>query len=230
MDVVTYALAKGYTDKAIASVNPDAYLGVTTTALSDGSTTNPITINGNSVTAKSGQIAAYNDEEFIFDGTTWRKFGGSLAGLTDVNISSPSDGQIQRYNGTSGKWENSNETTYSAGTNVSISEQGEISATDTTYSSQSAQQGGTDVSLCTTGEKYTWGNKQDKPTILTATLAAGSTSVTFTNAAITNTARYDVYTDPYVPYEDLTRSGTTFTATFEEQTGAVSVELVINED
>ena len=31
--------------------------------------------------------------------------------------------------------------------------------TDTTYSSKSAASGGTDVSLCTTGEKYTWNNK-----------------------------------------------------------------------
>lgn len=36
-----------------------------------------------------------------------------------------------------------------------------ISATDTTYSSLTASQGGTDVSLVTTGEKYTWNSKQD---------------------------------------------------------------------
>lgn len=109
MDIVTYALCKKYTDKAIASVNPDAYIGETTTPLSDGATTNPIVINGVSVTAKSGQIAAYDDEEFIFNGTTWRKFGGSLAGLTDVNFTTPADGQYMRYNGTSGKWENVDE-------------------------------------------------------------------------------------------------------------------------
>ena len=34
--------------------------------------------------------------------------------------------------------------------------------TDTTYSSKSAASGGTDVSLVTTGEKYTWNNKQNK--------------------------------------------------------------------
>lgn len=36
--------------------------------------------------------------------------------------------------------------------------------TDTTYSSLSAVSGGTTVSLVTTGEKYTWNNKQDKLT------------------------------------------------------------------
>ena len=39
-----------------------------------------------------------------------REYGGSgetaLSELTDVNISSPTDGQTLRYNGTSGKWEN----------------------------------------------------------------------------------------------------------------------------
>ena len=33
--------------------------------------------------------------------------------------------------------------------------------TDTTYSSQAEAQGGTAVSLCTTGEKYTWNHKAD---------------------------------------------------------------------
>lgn len=35
---------------------------------------------------------------------------------------------------------------------------------NTTYSSKAAASGGTDVSLVTTGEKYTWNNKQDKLT------------------------------------------------------------------
>lgn len=44
--------------------------------------------------------------------------GGSstLAGLSDVNLTSPADGQLLRYNGTSGKWENAdiiNDTTAS---------------------------------------------------------------------------------------------------------------------
>lgn len=36
-----------------------------------------------------------------------------------------------------------------------------VAATDTTYESKSAASGGTDVSLVTTGEKYTWNNKQN---------------------------------------------------------------------
>ena len=59
------------------------YLGVTTTSLSDGSTTNPITINGSSVTAKKGNIANYQSAEFIFNGTAWQEFG-DLSGLGDL--------------------------------------------------------------------------------------------------------------------------------------------------
>lgn len=63
----------GYTD----------FLGVTTTELTDGATTNPITINGSDVTAKKGDIATYGSGEFIFNGTTWQEFG-DLSGLGDL--------------------------------------------------------------------------------------------------------------------------------------------------
>jgi hypothetical protein len=61
------------------------YIGVTTTALTDGSTTNPITIDTKSVTAESGDIAIYGKKEFIFSDTdsSWHEFGdmGSLKSL-----------------------------------------------------------------------------------------------------------------------------------------------------
>lgn len=61
------------------------FIGVTTTALFDGSTANPIVIGGNNVTAKSGDIAIYSELEFIFSDTDnkWREFGstGSLKAL-----------------------------------------------------------------------------------------------------------------------------------------------------
>ena len=62
-----------------------------------------------------------------------------------------------------------------------------IAATDTTYESKSASSGGTAVSLCTTGEKYTWNNKSDfsgsysdlsnKPTLGTAAAANTASTV-----------------------------------------------------
>lgn len=62
--------------------NATHWLGVTTTALSDGSTTNPITINGQSVTAVSGDIVQdSNGNEYIFNGTAWQALGSSVGTL-----------------------------------------------------------------------------------------------------------------------------------------------------
>lgn len=51
------------------------FLGVTTTALTDGSTTNPITIGGESVTAETGNIVTHGSAEFIWNGSAWQEFG-----------------------------------------------------------------------------------------------------------------------------------------------------------
>lgn len=51
------------------------YLGETTSALTDGATTNPIVIGGNNVTAVAGDIATKSGAEFVFDGTAWHLFG-----------------------------------------------------------------------------------------------------------------------------------------------------------
>ena len=59
------------------------WIGVTTTALTDGATTNPITVNEESVTAKLGGMASYNGSEFVWNGSAWQEFGqnnfGALA-------------------------------------------------------------------------------------------------------------------------------------------------------
>lgn len=59
------------------------WIGVTTTELSEGATTNPITVNGESVTAKLGGLASYNGMEYAWNGLAWQGMGpnnlGSLA-------------------------------------------------------------------------------------------------------------------------------------------------------
>lgn len=84
----TYNIKDATARELIASIETSitgamSYVGVTTTALSDGATTNPITINGNSHTAKAGDVAIYGDKEFVFNGTVWNEFGdmGSLKAL-----------------------------------------------------------------------------------------------------------------------------------------------------
>ncbi len=61
-----------------------SFIGVTTTALTDGASTNPITINGESYTASNGDLVVYGDAEFIFGSANiWYKFGdtGDLGDL-----------------------------------------------------------------------------------------------------------------------------------------------------
>lgn len=77
----------------------------TTTPLTDGATTNPITVDGEPVTVKSGDFAIYSKAEFIFDGTQWDELGdtsglGDLAykdsasGTASVSVTGTTDGSV----------------------------------------------------------------------------------------------------------------------------------------
>ena len=66
---------QGARDLIAAIESGSAWLGITTTPLTDGSSTNPITIAGESVTAKTGNMTSYENSEFIFNGTIWQEFG-----------------------------------------------------------------------------------------------------------------------------------------------------------
>lgn len=65
------------------------WIGITTTALTDGATTNPIIIHGSSVTAVDGDVAAYDSVDYIFNGTIWQEYGRRVKNGT---ISIPSSG------------------------------------------------------------------------------------------------------------------------------------------
>lgn len=56
------------------------WIGVTTTALSEGATTNPITVGGESVTAKIGGLASYDGMEYAWNGSAWQGMGPSNLG------------------------------------------------------------------------------------------------------------------------------------------------------
>ena len=64
------------------------FIGSTTTVISEGSTTNPITINGSSVTAINGNVVLYNHVEFIWVGS-WEKLGDEQSyALKSIQIKS----------------------------------------------------------------------------------------------------------------------------------------------
>ena len=82
----TYDLKdQGARDLISTLSSPTFYLGVTTTELTDGCSTSPITIGDKSVTPKSGDIVGYGNSEFVWSDTEnkWREFGstGSLKAL-----------------------------------------------------------------------------------------------------------------------------------------------------
>lgn len=73
--------------------------------------------------------------------------------------------------------------------------------TDTTYSSLSPAQGGTDSSLVTTGEKYTWNNKQDA-------LVSGTNIKTINNESVLGSGNISI-----VSYHNFNPSWTTNSTT-----------------
>lgn len=84
----TYDLKDAYARDLIKELhNYTKYLGVTTTTLVSGVTTDPdVDIAGTTVTAEAGNIVTYSasgqpgGEEFIYSGTVWQQFG-DLSGL-----------------------------------------------------------------------------------------------------------------------------------------------------
>ena len=74
------------------------WIGVTTDALTDGATTNPITVNGESVTAKLGGMASYSGSEFVWNGSAWQELGknnfGALAFKSSASGSYTPAGQV----------------------------------------------------------------------------------------------------------------------------------------
>lgn len=81
---VTFDLVDAGARQMISDLGNALYwIGVTTTELTDGATTNPITVGGQSVTARTGGTVQYNGDEFVFNGTAWQYLGradfGALA-------------------------------------------------------------------------------------------------------------------------------------------------------
>ena len=69
------------------------FLGVTTTALSDGATTNPIMIASVSTTAVNGNVVAYGNKEFVWASadTSWHELG-DLTNLGDLALKDTASG------------------------------------------------------------------------------------------------------------------------------------------
>lgn len=67
------------------------WIGVTTDALTDGATTNPIQVNGEAVTAKLGGLASYSGSEFVWNGSAWQEMGKNNFGALAFKSSATGD-------------------------------------------------------------------------------------------------------------------------------------------
>lgn len=80
------------------------WIGVTTTELTDGATTNPITVNSESVTAELGGMASYDGLEFVWNGSAWQAMGhanfGDLAFKDSAEATYTPAGTIEITQGT----------------------------------------------------------------------------------------------------------------------------------
>ena len=151
---------------------------------------------------QNGQVPVYNSTSGKWENSSGGGGAASLDDLTDVEITTPSDGQFLKYNSSDSEWQN-----------VTVIDDSTTSASKVWSSNKT----NTEIA-----------KKEDAATVLTATLTSGSTSLTFTNAAITTTAMYDVYADKYgLTPTNISISSGQAVLTFEAQSSNVSVKLVI---
>lgn len=139
-----------------------------------------------------------------------------ITGLTDVAITSLSNGQILQFDGSTSKWKNvslgtaafRNATSTIASGSTDLIESGAVNSLKQTLE--------TDIENVT-------------PVVLTQTLTAGSTTLTFTNDAIGNNSRIRPFSNPFVMglIEDATQSGTSVTLTCASQSSDVSISIEV---
>ena len=109
---------------------------------------------------------------------------------------------------------------------------GNITTQDTTYSSKTAASGGTDVSLVTTGEKYTWNNKANAFTVTnggnTASWGNSVTVGTVAGTALTFKMPANPNTDTHYTAKNVVASKSTGTANVTAATSNPYLNLIEN--
>lgn len=142
----------------------------------------------------------------------------NVSDLKDIKITSLATGDVLKYDGTQSKW-----------VNVALGTAAYKNSTNAVTQGSTAlvESGAVSTEINTLSQALT--NKEDKPTVLTQTLTAGSTSLTFTNAAIGNNSHVRPFSNPTIIglIEDATQSGTSITLTCKEQSSDVSISLEI---
>ena len=102
---VDYTIKDAEARELIEDIGHAVYwIGVTTTALTDGATTNPIQVNGESVTANLGGLASYDGSEYVWNGSAWQELGknnfGALAFKSSASATYTPAGSVAITQGT----------------------------------------------------------------------------------------------------------------------------------
>jgi len=191
---------QGARDLIAALESNTEFLGVTTTAISEGSTTNPITIGGESVTAKIGNIVTYGSKEFVFNyENKWQEFGdlsslGALAFKDSASGSYKPEGTVSKptFTGsestvtvtattnTSGNYQPAGTVSKPTFTGASMTSTGTFTPEgDVTVSTKSTTNKTATVSPAASGEAtYTPGGTVGTPTITVTPNTATVNSIT----------------------------------------------------
>ena len=183
------AAQTAYTAKGAATKVPQ----ITTNALGQVTNITEVSITDNNQAVKAGDVTFGANDVVNFVAGSNVTVTGNATNKTITIASSYTDTNQTVKVGTSTFGTNT-AVNFVAGSNVTITPDTAngkitIAATDTTYESKTAASGGTDVSLVTTGEKYTWNNKYAKPSggIPSSDLAtSGVTAGTYSAVTVNN--------------------------------------------
>ena len=209
------------------------WVGVTTTALTDGSETQTITVDSKSYTATAGDVVAYGTQEYIWSdvSNTWRDFGslGSLKALAFKDSASGSftpSGTVSQpsFTGT----ENSGVTVSAAGsgdatyTPAGTVSQPTFSGTEVSFSTNFTPSGSVAISTGSGTANYTPAGTVTQPsftgTEATLVVSGGSGDATYTPAG--SVSKPDITVTP----STATVNSITAVGTLPELTTTVSNE------
>ena len=184
--------------------------------------------------------AAGDQNKFLKGDGTWDNAGGggstSLSGLTDTNISTPTDGQLLKYDNNSSKWVNGS-TSLSAlsDTTIATPTDGQVLAYDNNSSvwknkslGTAAAKNSTNAVTQSSTDLVESGAVYSALTPLSATLAAGATSVTIQNARITTSSAILPVAETYgLAPTNITVTTGQAVLTFEAQSSAENVGILV---
>jgi hypothetical protein len=184
------------------------FIGTTTTTLTDGATTNPITINSKSVTAVSGDVVILSgtDKEFLWVGSKWEEFGNasshSIKGHTHtVTVS----GSVDEFLGTVTKEKPTISVTVGAHPGISVTAPtDEVLGSATTFTAASAL----NSNVVTSGTTKYLGISSVVLNTDTVTEVTGNTDVTATNTVLGTATSASKITSSDVTAAGKTTAGT----------------------